>query len=91
MHTCTVSDLDIFTEYTFQVRACTNKGCGLSLAATATTNPDIPGGIKLPTAEIINTTSFAASWQPPTSPNGIIDGYELWVAATFMSIPGWYS
>ncbi|KAM5300669.1 usherin [Glossophaga mutica] len=75
---CTVIHLRPFTAYTFQVEACTSKGCSLSPESqTAWTLPDAPEGIPGPELFSDTPTSVIISWQPPTHPNGLVDNVTI--------------
>ncbi|EGD81509.1 laminin alpha 5 chain [Salpingoeca rosetta] len=87
LRSCVVSELSIYTLYTFQVQACTASGCGLSADASVRTNAAPPVGLALPSLSAVNATSVSVSWMPPTSPNGPVVAYQLWVAAHFVQTP----
>lgn len=87
IRTCTVSGLEPYTEYTFQVQACTASGCGRSSAASVRTNPAVPENMRLPSIAVINSSAVAVSWAPPAVPNGPITSYQLWVAGYFRAPP----
>ena len=72
-----IDNLAPFTEYEFQVEACTAIGCANSSVASSMTLPDTPSGLSPPSLTELSPTSIHASWTPPTEPNGIISHYEL--------------
>ncbi|KAM8817678.1 usherin isoform 1-T1 [Rhynchonycteris naso] len=75
---CTVIHLHPSTAYTFQVEACTSKGCFLSPESqTAWTLPDAPEGIPNPELFSDTPTSVIISWQPPTHPNGLVENFTI--------------
>ncbi|KAI5940642.1 Usherin [Manis javanica] len=75
---CTVNRLQPYTDYTFQVEACTSKGCSLSPESqTVWTLPDAPEGIPSPELFSDTPTSVIISWQPPTHPNGLVENFTI--------------
>lgn len=75
---CTGTRLRPHTAYTFQVEACTSKGCTLSPESqTAWTLPEAPGGIPSPDLFSDTPTSVIISWQPPTHPNGLVENVTI--------------
>ncbi|XP_054432559.1 LOW QUALITY PROTEIN: usherin [Pteronotus mesoamericanus] len=71
---CTAAPLRPYTAYTFQVEACTLKGCSLSPESRAAwTLPEAPEGIPAPGLFSDTPTSVIISWQPPTHPNGWVE------------------
>uniref|UniRef100_A0A8C9BFN6 Usherin n=1 Tax=Phocoena sinus TaxID=42100 RepID=A0A8C9BFN6_PHOSS len=74
----TVVHLRPYTAYTFQVEACTSKGCSLSPESqTVWTLPDAPEGIPRPELFSDTPTSVIISWQPPTHPNGLVENFTI--------------
>ncbi|XP_058895005.1 usherin [Kogia breviceps] len=74
----TVVHLRPYTAYTFQVEACTSKGCSLSPESqTVWTLPDAPEGIPRPELFSDTPTSVIISWQPPTHPNGVVENFTI--------------
>ncbi|XP_060145902.1 usherin [Globicephala melas] len=74
----TVVHLHPYTAYTFQVEACTSKGCSLSPESqTVWTLPDAPEGIPRPELFSDTPTSVIISWQPPTHPNGLVENFTI--------------
>lgn len=75
---CTVNHLQPYTDYKFQVEACTSKGCSLSPESqTVWTLPDAPEGIPSPELFSDTPTSVIISWQPPTHPNGLVENFTI--------------
>jgi hypothetical protein len=66
------------TSYTFQVRACSNAGCGTLSAASAVVVPaglpSVPGGLAQTDASL---TAIRVSWQASSGNGRSIDAYEL--------------
>lgn len=80
--TYTVSGLQYYTQYTFSVEACTNRGCQISQSSVAMTLEALPEGQPQPTLlaladELGAHAGIQISWEGPVKPNGIIVGYEL--------------
>lgn len=71
-----VSDLAVFTTYSFRVEACTTT-CGSSGYSYSTTKEAVPMGQGSPTLSLSSNESVLISWSPPTSPNGIITSYSI--------------
>uniref|UniRef100_A0A8D0R6P0 Usherin n=1 Tax=Sus scrofa TaxID=9823 RepID=A0A8D0R6P0_PIG len=75
---CPVLHLRPYTAYTFQVEACTSKGCSLSPESQAVwTRPDAPEGIPSPELFSDTPTSVIVSWRPPTHPNGLVENFTI--------------
>lgn len=75
---CPVLHLRPYTAYTFQVEACTSKGCSLSPESQAVwTRPDAPEGIPSPELFSDTPTSVIVSWRPPTHPNGLVENCTI--------------
>jgi len=77
-----VPGLQFWTEYTFRVQACTDRGCTLSIGATCRTLPSRPEEQAPPTLLALANQNGAHSgvlleWAPPLRPNGLISRYEL--------------
>uniref|UniRef100_A0A2C9JJ39 Usherin n=1 Tax=Biomphalaria glabrata TaxID=6526 RepID=A0A2C9JJ39_BIOGL len=80
--TYTVPGLQYYTQYTFSVEACTNRGCQISQSSVAMTLEALPEGQPQPTLlaladELGAHAGIQISWEGPVKPNGIIVGYEL--------------
>ena len=73
----TVNNLTPFQLYTFVLVACTFGGCTSSEAITGRPQEAMPEGLLAPVLRVIGSTSIEVTWQPPTSPNGIITSYEV--------------
>ncbi|OWK08238.1 USH2A, partial [Cervus elaphus hippelaphus] len=92
----TVTHLRPYTAYTFQVEACTSKGCSLSAdSQTVWTLPDAPEGILSPELFSDTPTSVIISWQPPTHPNGLVENSAIQrrvqgkeAVTTLVTLPG---
>lgn len=65
------------TVYTVRVEACTVSGCATSTETTARTLQSLPTGFSAPTLRVLGPTAIEVSWQPPTTPNGDIEMYEV--------------
>ncbi|KAH3846702.1 hypothetical protein DPMN_089004 [Dreissena polymorpha] len=77
-----VPGLQFWTQYTFRVQACTDRGCTLSLGATGRTLPSRPEEQTPPTLLALANGNGAHSgvlveWDAPLKPNGVVSGYEL--------------
>lgn len=75
---CTVAHLHPHTAYRFQVEACTSKGCSKSPESqTVWTLPGTAEDIPIPELFPYTPTSVIVSWQPPTSPNGLVENFTI--------------
>lgn len=77
-----VPSLQPWTEYTFRVQVCTNRGCELSGPATTRTLEAAPENQSPP--ELIASADFSGrhngvrlTWAPPGNPNGEINHYVV--------------
>lgn len=92
----TVTHLRPYTAYTFQVEACTSKGCSLSAdSQTIWTLSDAPEGILSPELFSDTPTSVIISWQAPTHPNGLVENSTIQrrvqgkeAVTTLVTLPG---
>ncbi|XP_077990481.1 usherin-like [Glandiceps talaboti] len=76
-----VGDLQPYTEYKFQLAACTNVDCSYSLIETSMTLPDQPTGQQPPSLRRIDdgeVIGIEVQWALPQSPNGAIQGYNIY-------------
>ncbi|KAH9519521.1 Usherin [Bulinus truncatus] len=80
--TYTIPGLDYFTQYSFSVEACTNRGCQISPPSQGVTLEALPEGQPQPTLLALADEQGAhsgvrVSWDSPSKPNGIIVSYDL--------------
>ncbi|XP_053408878.1 usherin-like [Mercenaria mercenaria] len=78
-----VPGLQFWTEYTFRVQACTERGCALSTGATGRTLTARPEEQASPSLLALANQDGAHAgvlieWDPPLKPNGIIQRYEVY-------------
>lgn len=78
----TVPGLQYYTQYTFRVGACTERGCAVSQPSQAWTLPASPEQQPAPSLRALANDQGAhagvgTSWDPPAKPNGNITSYEL--------------
>ena len=78
-----VPGLQFWTEYTFRVQACTDRGCALSTGATARTLPSKPDEQAPPILLALANQNGAhagvlVEWDPPQKPNGLIHMYQVY-------------
>ncbi|KAL5008917.1 hypothetical protein ScPMuIL_014498, partial [Solemya velum] len=71
--------LEPFTEYQYSIRATNSKGQTQSPWQTVSTTQAPPEGISEPVISYITdvTSGLHIAWSQPTSPNGIIQSYQL--------------
>ncbi|KAJ0056625.1 hypothetical protein NL108_010576 [Boleophthalmus pectinirostris] len=60
-------------------QACTGGGCTLSPPSHAKTEESTPEDIPAPVVTPISPHAFNVSWTPPSTPNGVITSYVLWL------------
>lgn len=71
------------TEYIFQVRACSSLGCGEwsspleVVTAEGQATPPLNVQLECTFDSRLATTNASITWQPPTSPHGIITAYNI--------------
>ena len=71
-------NLNPFTYYSYQIKACnTRGGCVTSPATLAQTLESIPEGVITPSLNAISFSQVEITWSPPTIPNGIVQRYML--------------
>lgn len=78
-----VPGLQFWTEYTFRVQACTERGCSLSTGAVGRTLSSRPEEQAAPNLLALANQDGAHAgvmidWEPPQKPNGLIQGYEVY-------------
>jgi usherin len=78
-----VPGLKFWTEYTFRVQACTERGCSLSTSASGRTLSARPEEQTPPSLLALANQDGAHAgvlieWDPPLKPNGIIQRYEVY-------------
>lgn len=73
----TATGLQPFTSYTFQIKACTVRGCGVGERASAKTLEAPPQGQHPPGLVALSDAIVKVTWRPPALPNGIIISYEV--------------
>ena len=69
--------LSPYSVYSFRVEACTVGGCGRSRETIARTLPTLPSGLDPPSLMPLGPTAIQVSWESPSSPNGMIESYEV--------------
>ena len=72
-----LSGLTPDTVYAIRVEACTISGCATSTETVARTLQALPSGFSAPTLRVLGPTAIEVTWQPPTTPNGDIEVYEV--------------
>lgn len=73
----TVSSLQPFTTYSYNLEACTAVGCTNGTVTTIATAEGIPEGLAPPTFVPLSSESVEVMWTSPTNPNGVITHYEV--------------
>ncbi|XP_056671903.1 usherin isoform X2 [Monodelphis domestica] len=74
----TIHDLEPFTTYSIGVEACTCFNCcSKGPVAQLTTHPAPPSQQPPPQIQTLTSRTASFQWNPPSSPNGIVESYEL--------------
>nr|XP_040568004.1 Down syndrome cell adhesion molecule-like protein Dscam2 isoform X1 [Lepeophtheirus salmonis] len=77
-----LENLKKYSNYTLQVLAFTSAGDGkYSKVISCTTHTDVPGPPERIHAVVQSPESIIISWLPPTSPNGRIERYHIYLRA----------
>ncbi|XP_066923568.1 usherin-like [Clytia hemisphaerica] len=74
-----ISGLQPSTYYSYQIEACTAGGCTKGPLNTTRTLETAPSEISPPTYTDIKPTSVFVKWKAPTTPNGVINKYQLFI------------
>jgi usherin len=72
-----VQGLKPFTDYNFQIKACTLKGCGVGNRSEAKTSEARPIGQPSPSLVALSDAVVRVTWRGPRVPNGVILSYEV--------------
>ena len=75
-----VGGLQPYTEYRVRIRACIQRipnSCGVGPSRTVRTLSDIPTGQGPPQLQATGPTTVVITWEPPASPNGVIQQYRI--------------
>lgn len=70
-----VTGLQVYTQYSFRVDACTSRGCTSSVVSFVTTLEDTPEQMSKPDLYVIGPTAIDIRWSSPGKPNGVIRFY----------------
>ena len=93
-HSYIVPGLKIWTEYTFRVQACTERGCTLSSGKRGRTLGSRPEEQGPPTLLALANQDGAHAgvlidWDPPLKPNGVVQVYEIYRREVIELPTGW--
>eukprot|EP00045_Choanoeca_perplexa_P018125 m.279018 g.279018 ORF g.279018 m.279018 type:complete len:4572 (-) comp17723_c0_seq1:48-13763(-) len=80
---CTVSGLQPFTAYSFQLQACTAQACALSPSISVVTLTAAPTDL-LPPNVTTTASNISLNWTLPEQPNGLAISYQVWVLGSFL-------
>ncbi|XP_078412490.1 usherin [Cetorhinus maximus] len=75
--TTVVSGLKPYTQYSFNLIACTNGGCTSSSSVNSRTMEAPPSNMVKPKLQVTGSESIEVTWEEPKNPNGQIRNYEL--------------
>lgn len=73
-----ISNLEPYSNYTFQVAACNKIGCNEGPPASVLTLEAAPQRVQKPVLVVSGAREVEASWYEPDIPNGIIIKYSLY-------------
>lgn len=82
-----VTGLEPFTEYNFQIKACTPIGCGVGNRSAARTLEAAPTGQLAPNLLSLSDSVVKVTWRRPQVPNGIILQYQVQRISSTTSVP----
>ena len=75
-----VTGLRPYTNYNFTIKACTDKGCSLSISTSITTLSSTPDSQPAPyLVPLPGGTAVNVIWDSPEKPNGQIQFYEIFL------------
>ncbi|XP_419417.5 usherin isoform X2 [Gallus gallus] len=72
-----ISNLQPYTQYDFELVACTAGGCTSSTVQSVTTMEAPPLNMEAPRLLVMGSESIEITWKSPAKPNGKITSYEL--------------
>lgn len=72
-----VTGLQVYTQYSFRVSACTSSGCTSSVVSFITTSEDTPEQMEKPELFVIGPNAIDVRWKKPGKPNGVVRFYIL--------------
>ncbi|XP_040523224.1 usherin isoform X3 [Gallus gallus] len=72
-----ISNLQPYTQYDFELVACTAGGCTSSTVQSVTTMEAPPLNMEAPRLLVMGSESIEITWKSPDKPNGKITSYEL--------------
>ena len=75
--TASVSGLSPVTTYEFRIAVVNGAGDGFGDFVTVTTDEDTPEGIQPIIVDERTSSSLILTWNPPTSPNGVVRDYII--------------
>lgn len=64
-------------QYNYTIEAVNGGGSVVSIATIIRTPENIPNGLVPPNLFVINSTTIQVTWNPPTTPNGMIISYTI--------------
>ncbi|BFZ06827.1 hypothetical protein BsWGS_09866 [Bradybaena similaris] len=75
-----VSGLQVYTTYNFYISACTPAGCTDGPTVGLSTSQLPPSSVSQPTLLVLDTSRIKATWIAPSSLNGVLQSYQLYVS-----------
>ncbi|XP_065600248.1 usherin [Cyrtonyx montezumae] len=72
-----ISNLQPYTQYDFELVACTAGGCTSSTVQSVRTMEAPPLNMEAPRLLVMGSESIEITWKSPANPNGKITSYEL--------------
>lgn len=81
-NTFTIRGLDVYTEYSLQLTACTRIGCAQGPEVRIRTGELPPQGVGTPVVLVRGRTEVEVFWTKPNVTNGVIERYEILFATS---------
>ncbi|XP_033110841.1 usherin-like [Anneissia japonica] len=75
-----------YQHYNYILSACTRVGCADSISVVAATLQAKPEGVSNPIVTPVSDTSMRVTWVEPTSPNGVLQDYKIYLTGVELPI-----
>ena len=74
----TIKNLSVFTQYLVSLQVMNPEGVGPPTTVVVMTDEGVPSAPLNVSTHSISNTSVTISWEEPSQPNGLIQGYRLY-------------
>ena len=74
----TIKNLSVFTQYLVSLQVMNPEGVGPATTVVVMTDEGVPSAPRNVSTHSISNTSVTISWDQPSQPNGLIQGYRLY-------------